>query len=233
MSARKCQCRCCRERDGQRRTKRLERLADTMDKAAAAGLVFEPTPDLQVKYGPGACLNTREPLSSQAAPAPEMEREDEEFPPRAQWTEQEKETCGPQTIMEMRWVACTPEQYKLVFQNIAHANGYRDVLSAQYDKLLYLFAEWVTDLQLRRMDQYNVRIGERNKERNTLKAQLSAQAKEVERLRAVLKEIREGNALMAEGEGDEATIYQEMAEHWMKRADLALAPDPSKRGEGE
>lgn len=38
-----------------------------------------------------------------------------------------------------------------------------------------------------------------------------------------LKEIREGNALMAEGEGDDSYIYQEMAMHWMKHADQALA----------
>lgn len=116
---------------------------------------------------------------------------DEEFPPRSQWTEQEKETCGPQTIMEMRWVACTPEQYKLVFQNIAHANGYRDVLSAQYDRLLYLFAEWVTDLQLRRMDQYNVRIGERNVERGNFKAEIAALKAELEKARETIRKQKD------------------------------------------
>ncbi len=110
-------------------------------------------------------------MTTPEAPTPEKE---EEFPPRSQWTEQEKETVGPQTIMEMRWVACTPEQYKLVFQNIAHRSGYKEVLSAQYDKLLYLFAEWVTDLATRRMDQYNVRIMERNRERTKIKEEMNA-----------------------------------------------------------
>lgn len=57
----------------------------------------------------------------------------------------------------------------------------------------------------------------------------AAQA-EAARLRQTLEEVREGLALMAEGEGDDETIYQEIARHWMKACDKALAT-PAKEGE--
>jgi hypothetical protein len=118
--------------------------------------------------------------------------------------------------MEMRWVACTPEQYKLVFQNIAHTHGFKEVLSAQYDSLLYLFAQWVTDLQMRRMDQYNVRIYERNVERNTMKDQLTQLREENQNL-ASCNRRHSNNAEDAIRENDKL------------RSDLALAREALRR----
>lgn len=74
--------------------------------------------------------------------------------------------------------------------------------------------------------------------RSTIKASiemlpllLSARA-ELEALKAALEKIREGNALMAEGEGDNPETYKEMALHWMNVADEALRPaDKKEHGE--
>ena len=44
MSIRKCQCRCCRERDASRKKRELTRLSNLMERAEDAGLKFEPVP---------------------------------------------------------------------------------------------------------------------------------------------------------------------------------------------
>lgn len=55
-----------------------------------------------------------------------------------------------------------------------------------------------------------------------LTATIQAIQERLGRARGAIKEVREGNALMAEGEGDDSSIYQEMAMHLMKRCDEAL-----------
>ena len=63
-------------------------------------------------------------------------------------------------------------------------------------------------------------------ENEQLRAQLSQAQETIADFRSALKEIREGNALMAEGEGSDPQVYMDMAKHWMKEADKVLQKHP-------